>query len=1099
MDAIDGKELDHRHLKSRLMGKFFGKDGGKEKKPTSPEDVSDFLHGSSDKLYTASSPTTTSTTPPRQPVLGRIDTSSARRWPTAAEINNGRRNRSASPKRSRKGLVVRFAEAQPEVIGEGGEECISPTAEISQRTRAATIPQQSAKDRRPGAPPTYGSHGPPDRFGDSDTFRPRPLQRTQTGFSTISDENISSVIEQPPPYRQNSKEYGINGSVKDDVRSPSPAKAEAAMRASEGKALVRAASGYFDNPDLAASGSDGPASPLDEAHLNTMRNTQLTSPPGVSAKMNTPRRPETPSDSGKSSPPAVDQSPSVFSRASTSTSINGLDSPPSVLRTPTFNLREAAVAVSDDALQEFSMRTSHMYSLFRLSAESIKPLTSCSLDELIRGALWWFLRGRLNLETAIRDRSTTSEAQQNNYLTRQQAYTDLTKSYWLTEKIATKCPELSGQQNSNNNPSNTAEALECRQAILSGLRKLTMVSISISDLCEQANLKCQSMKRNNFLPPEAENAPLTQGVDNSIWVRDDGNRDLLSLQRPKNTIPLSGALPLGDSNSTFTYGRYFTEAYLTEDADPQHYSCPCVISVVRRQNEEDLRYVITNQTGTLTLCVQDDKTRGPTWNDLSWIQKNNCLDIKLPRGFMLRLRLTQQDFRSLRGAYDLQNSLRESFCRLEDEEIVFEMTVKAFQCFGQEKNSQSFPPEVVPKCEVRLFEKSSVEKAATGPRKRHRGFRLAVLTGKTTKNFRGINQEILPTNPIYFNFLRGDNGLPALLLKADDGRSRTSMVFTFDEVEQRSRFHAVLTSSAVGREETAFAEASIRSFGIEESASSTGLKRLTGLEWQGIRVINEDALDIQNTKTVLSEHLRVIMDFRTGTLTDRFNIGQGELKIRLDVHSPNELKILRQPQQDMTIVATQPQAPNQSTKEFADVLRLAASGETTRTYVFPSPQELHLFQAALTGYVVLFDGRALSFNIARRRMVVPIYKKWDAAVTRLQVVQKEKVVQLIAFFEGFSHGDCMGFTLKSTDVFETSNKGGKFSLRIVDAKFAMPKPRGEGQPPPDNGFVNLDMPDYPGEHDDITIVFDTDTERDTFTKALPAPVKVASRMASVRR
>lgn len=90
-------------------------------------------------------------------------------------------------------------------------------------------------------------------------------------------------------------------------------------------------------------------------------------------------------------------------------------------------------------------------------------------------------------------------------------------------------------------------------------------------------------------------------------------------------------------------------------------------------------------------------------------------------------------------------------------------------------------------------------------------------------------------------------------------------------------------------------------------------------------------------------------------------------------------------------------------------------------------------------------------------MVVPIYKKWDAAITRLQLVQKEKVVQLLAFFENFSHGDCMGFTLKSTDTFESSNKSGKFSLRIVDAKFAMPKPRVDGHSTLDSGFVNLDV------------------------------------------
>jgi hypothetical protein len=58
------------------------------------------------------------------------------------------------------------------------------------------------------------------------------------------------------------------------------------------------------------------------------------------------------------------------------------------------------------------------------------------------------------------------------------------------------------------------------------------------------------------------------------------------------------------------------------------------------------------------------------------------------------------------------------------------------------------------------------------------------------------------------------------------------------------------------------------------------------------------------------------------------------------------------------------------------------------------------------------------------------------------------------------------------------------------------------------------MPEYPGEHDDITIVFGneegvlltlfnsfllTSQDREALMKALPAPVKPASRMASVRR
>lgn len=104
-------------------------------------------------------------------------------------------------------------------------------------------------------------------------------------------------------------------------------------------------------------------------------------------------------------------------------------------------------------------------------------------------------------------------------------------------------------------------------------------------------------------------------------------------------------------------------------------------------------------------------------------------------------------------------------------------------------------------------------------------------------------------------------------------------------------------------------------------------------------------------------------------------------------------------------------------------------------------------------------------------MVVPIYKKWEANFARLQIVRQEKTVQLVAFFEDFSHGRCMNFGLKSTDVFETFSRSGKFGLRIVDAKFALPKSEEDET----KDFVCLDMSQYPGEHDDITIIFETET------------------------
>jgi hypothetical protein len=104
-------------------------------------------------------------------------------------------------------------------------------------------------------------------------------------------------------------------------------------------------------------------------------------------------------------------------------------------------------------------------------------------------------------------------------------------------------------------------------------------------------------------------------------------------------------------------------------------------------------------------------------------------------------------------------------------------------------------------------------------------------------------------------------------------------------------------------------------------------------------------------------------------------------------------------------------------------------------------------------------------------MVVPIYKRWEANLVRLQLLKYDRVMQLAAFFSDFDHGECMNFNLKSTDIFETFNRSDKFFVRLVDAKFALPR-SGDDET---KSFVCLDLPEYPGEHDDITIGFETES------------------------
>ncbi|RDW73980.1 hypothetical protein BP5796_07422 [Coleophoma crateriformis] len=1057
---MEGESREHEYKQKLrgIKGKLFKKD--KKIITDNNDDVSDFLHGPSDKLHMATA-TPTSPVSQQQLPLVRVDTSNAHRWPSAAEVTTSGRGRgySTGAKRCRKGLAVRFTEVKPEIIGTGGDESEEPTSFISSRKRANSHPPggRGPQVRPPFIgqqqvpQPEYGRHSqdstrPAEAFmPDAQVFMPKKLHRTQTGFESVENRPENVVPGNPTlDYAEipsDSLNHGFLKSEPDDQHSFA-AMIQAEMRADEGNALTRGKSLLLETQSIddESHNSDGTSlltAQMDQVHLNTIRNSYIA--------------PTTEASQAELLPGSRPQTPTGYQETQSS------ELSPHISRTNTLTIQAAAIAVGDEALQEFSRRMAHMFTLFRLSTENFKPIPACSLDDLVRAALWWFLKGRMDLEATIRERPNSPEAQRRGYFRRQQAHTDLAKALWLVQIILPKHPQFVNQQTGGN----VEDVMNSRQAILTNLKKLSM-----------------SMKRNNLMPPDPDDAPLQQGLDPSIWIQDNGNKSLLSTQKFTSTMALSDAFPIGDTSRTFNYSRMFVEATLMEDDGSQQYHVSCLLSIIRIQREQTLRVLIASANGTLNLCIQGDRSLGPTWDDVEWRSKSNSIDIKLPRGFVLRIQCGMHDFQRLWGLYDYQNTIHASLFERRDEQMVFEVVLKTYQNFDQNPQSQAFPSEPINGCRVRLFERIFTEKAATGARKFHRGFRVAVVTGTKTKNLSGINQDFPPHLPIQFGFLRGDGGLPALLLKIIDGNAKSTMVFTFNDVHERAQMHARLTGVSLNGGEAIVAETAFKGFAImTTNGGSNDLRCLKTLDWQGLRIINEEEGGLQNKTTVLSDILRVAMDFRNGSITDRFNLGPGELKLRLDVNSASGLKVIRQTQRDMTISVSEAQVSKELPHELAEVLRTIAASETTRTYLFPSLRELHLFQAALTGFKVLFDGSATSFNISRRRMVVPIYKKWDAATTRLQVVQKEKVIQLVAFFENFSHGDAMSFALKSTDIFESSTRSGKFHLKIVDAKFAMPKARLDdesGNGYVDSGFVCLDMPDYPGEHDDITIVFDTE-------------------------
>ncbi|ROW11289.1 hypothetical protein VMCG_01007 [Cytospora schulzeri] len=1048
-------DADANSKRGRFMGKLFGR----KLSSNAPgnEDLNTFLRGPSDTLSPAHA---------APQMLAKLDTSNARRYPNALDVNAqspvqsgppanlAMRPRAHSPRvRNKKGLVVRFVDTFPDVIGDGGEECNVPTVEIGKRKRAQSAPppihvtkvaQLQERER------AYSD-------AQQDDFVPPPIRRQATSFS-ISD--ASPFLDHPVVSTDENRKSFIEIN-------------QAKQRQAEGMAFAQAVRRS--------------ASASSEHEWEETRQKLLGPMPGTptDARASAASSVATESPDGQPRKPPVEQSPaSVYSHNSTSSPAFSQRWPsmrekPKLNESPTKRTMPVPDTPNiDDALAIFTARTRHLFELFRLHAESVKPLLSCLPDDLARAALWWFLKGRMALELSIREQPQTPEQKAQIEASRQQAYADLAKAYWLYEEVL---PETMGSMSS---PVDT-EVHDVGQAIMSQLRKLS-----------------SSMKRNGFLPPEE--AMLPQSIDKSIWVEYPtisqdivlllwGSRGgALSQQRSVTGMPLLAALPLGDTAEMFCFGRYFVNGILMEqgaESQPLHF--PCFISITRFTKQSTLDFCIASQNGSVQFRIQNNKTVGPTWEDVKWRAERSALEIKLPRGFVLVVKCRPQDFKVLWGMQDFSTKALATLQPRKEEEVVFRSALRSFQYFDANAQSTAFPREPIRDCNVGLFEKIVKESSPTGQRIYHRGFRLAVVTGPTTKMLSAVNHNYLPQVPVQFGFLRGEQSEPALLLRFEDGNSNGRMVMAFNDEPERLRFHSLLIGTAVEQDEKVFSEVPITEYSIAQNAHFEPIKGFSQFPWSRVRIINEDTED-EIPETVLAEKLKIVVDFKCGTISDRVNVAPGELKIRLSVKDKNSLSIWRQPQRDYTIALSESQVSKQTPDDMRKALQYITREPSVRRFTFTSQRNLHEFEEALTGFKVLFDGSAAIFAISRRRMVVPIYKKWEATGSRIQVVQSENIIQVLVFFEDFHHGESMSFPLKPTDIFESVTRNKLVGVKIDDAKFPLPRMPGDDDESPDDGaFVCLDLPEIPGEHDDITILFESEEERDDLIRCLPAPVKGA--------
>lgn len=731
-------------------------------------------------------------------------------------------------------------------------------------------------------------------------------------------------------------------------------------------------------------------------------------------------------------------------------------------------------SLRNESLHDFDSRVGRFSDLFRLNAFARVDIMVVPFERWARISSWWFLRGRGGLENAVRGKSSAiapanvaNDGELSSIL--KQGYVDLAKAWWVLKDVIPNLPEIrklgiasissmpAVQRNLRDQP--LAELVGVHIGIFENMEKLAM-----------------SMKRNGRLPPydlqmqrlEPQIFLETPTISPDIAVQLVNNT--LNFPRKAKNFLADPFFPIlvGDTERHFCFGQMFVDVYCgSGDDTTSGVNIPCVVSVLRERTDWTVNAAVASQDGQVSLVIGEHG--GLHWQDVKWKLPLHTMQLGLAEGVCLRIRFIEKDFKTIWGICDYTQLVRKEYSARSGEELLFERVLSSFQCF----DCPSFPAEPIKDCRVRLFERNIMAMEGSDQDGAHDGYRLVVITPPGTKQLSKVNHPLGKHNPILFGTHRSKSG-NTLLVRVP---SSLRVSLTFHEASDVDLVRSTLAGISLTEGDRCLASLQMHNFTISPVSSDQDMAYVnasrwaSNLKWHNLRVVNRGppTHGQSSQPAVRLENIRLLADYDSGTFTDRINAGPGELQLNLSVEDLNEIRLLRAAQQAMTWALDDGVLQEADLSSLSHMLQLIGASSSVRTYHFRSLSDLHSFQAMLTGFHVLYDGLASTFSISRRRMV-GINKRWEASTPRLQIVKQEKAMQLVAFFKDFIHGSCMNFVLRVTDFFDTFTRSGVFFLRIVDAKFALPK----GESDPARDFVCLDSPDYPGEHDDIVIGFDSE-------------------------
>lgn len=910
----DSTRSEHKFFgKHRWRGKLFSNE---EKTSKNDElqgrqvnDVVEFLQTPTDRASSRGQPKLKESSP----ALRESAASGAKNSAPQLRSHSGRK-----PPR-REGPRVTFDSAEPEIIGEGGDEAVLPSIDVRRSQQQESHWQQLnppnvsiPKHSRRLSPPVENE---PNlrwslRWGlenegsndDDDSLRSPPLQKQSTGFHGLEQEEERFLPDQDtkrqrdlrtmslgreesmlsPGSDSNSESFAaIYASyAQDSPQSPDIVVEQSAPQSDKGRLRHK-----DEIEDLKGFSTLKPFSPeFDTPFGNSL--TPIPSPQPITTQAAQSSSYNFPSPISKQrSPSQVEEMTRQYQNSATGISgqavaPNSRSSSPAA-RSPPISLRNVARTIGDDAFNSFLIRIERFNSIFRLGATASRSFESITFMQWMRAATWWFLKGRGELESTVRGRPRSSdrvqhvsEADVSKDL--EQAYLNLAKACWILMEIVPKHEELKKYGNASIGSLSPiirsfgdvklAEMLDLHHAIIANMRALTM-----------------SMKRNNKMP-SGNFEP--QGLDTRVWVETprfaSGVAGLLSGTTSRKLLEDESAgfdafpYPVGDTLCYFNYGSMFVDVVLESSGDSKggvHLSC--ILTILRQRTDRELNVNLASQDGQVNLVIQSDPKAGPTWRNAHWKTNNSTIMLELADGLGLEIQFREQNFRSLWGIYDYTRKVRKEMEPDEAEELVFRATVRCVH-YVDSPDAKVFPLDPVPDCDVILFEKNRTLTEGNGRRRFYNGHRLVVVTPPGSKTLSSTNQGLGKQMPILFSYVRGEGDGPALLLKNEGAGS--TIVITFGDQSSRDKFQTLLDGTLLREDESYTKAMPLRALDIgtsnEESRAGNN-NFLSQWRWHELRVINRRPEFFENglPKTVLSEHLRIWTQCEAGSFVDRMHLG----------------------------------------------------------------------------------------------------------------------------------------------------------------------------------------------------------------------------------